>query len=247
MYYSSGMHTRLGFSIAAHLDPDVLIIDEALAVGDAAFQRKAVDRIYELVRGDIPLVVVSHQLETIASLCNQAILLAQGAVVRQGTPEECITAYVGGEGVAAPPENAMMAIGIHRLQLEPAGPVPSGGRLVCALKCTVSERGTAGSESVGIRLRSQPWRRPRLRDQRAGAGPGAASQWPLHRPARTAAQRAAGDLSGGELRVELHGRPPARRQLAAGPVGAVEVRGGPGFHGTVQMNPAIRVAREDHP
>ncbi len=239
--YSSGMHTRLGFSIAAHLDPEVLIIDEALAVGDAAFQRKAVDRISELVRGDIPVVVVSHQLETIARLCNQAILLSQGTVIRQGTPEKCITAYVGGEGVAPPPENPVTAIGIHRLQLEPAGPVPSGGRLVASLHCAVSDRGTAASESVGIRLRSSHGGDPVFETSALALG----EELP-----------ASGRYT---VRLELQLNVPpgiyplesfvwnrmAGRQLAAGPGGAVEVRGGPDFHGTVQMNPVIQVSRED--
>ena len=95
--YSSGMHTRLGFAIAAHLDPDVLIIDEALAVGDAAFQKKAFDRISELARSNIPVVVVSHQLETIARLCTEAILMTEGAVVQRGTPQECIAAYLAAD------------------------------------------------------------------------------------------------------------------------------------------------------
>ncbi len=239
--YSSGMHTRLGFSIAAHLDPEVLIIDEALAVGDAAFQRKAVDRISELVRSDIPVVVVSHQLETIASLCNQAILLSQGAVIKQGTPEECITAYLGGDGQVTPPQDAVTAIGIHRLQLEPAGPVPSGGRVVATLHCAVSDRGTAASESVGIRLRSSHGVDPVFETSALALG----EELPA---------------SGRYLvRLDLQLNVPpgiypvesfvwnriAGRQLAAGPGGAVEVRGGPDFHGTVQMNPSIRVSPPD--
>ena len=73
--YSSGMHERLGFAIAAHFEPEVLLIDEALAVGDAAFQARAYKRITELVENDIPVVFVSHQLDQIARLCNRAILL----------------------------------------------------------------------------------------------------------------------------------------------------------------------------
>jgi ABC-type polysaccharide/polyol phosphate transport system ATPase subunit len=92
--YSSGMNARLGFSIAAHLDPDVLIIDEVLAVGDIAFQGRAFGRIRELVRSDIPVIVVSHQLDRIAELCTSAILLNQGRVVHRGDPNECIRRYM---------------------------------------------------------------------------------------------------------------------------------------------------------
>ncbi len=92
--YSSGMNARLGFSIAAHMDPDVLLIDEVLAVGDYMFQDKAFARIHEMARSGRPVVVVSHQLDRIATLCNKALLLNRGRVLRAGTPEECIAAYV---------------------------------------------------------------------------------------------------------------------------------------------------------
>src|SRR6266542_999549 len=92
--YSSGMSARLGFAIAVHLDPDVLIIDEVLAVGDYSFQQRAFGRIRELVRRDIPVIVVSHQLDRIAELCTDAILLNRGEVVRQGKAADCIAAYV---------------------------------------------------------------------------------------------------------------------------------------------------------
>jgi lipopolysaccharide transport system ATP-binding protein len=67
--YSSGMNARLGFAIAAHLDPDVLIIDEVLSVGDLSFQNRAFGRIQDLVRSGIPVVIVSHQLDRVAALC----------------------------------------------------------------------------------------------------------------------------------------------------------------------------------
>jgi ABC-type polysaccharide/polyol phosphate transport system ATPase subunit len=92
--YSSGMNARLGFAVAAHLEPDVLIVDEVLSVGDAAFQRKAFARITELVRREIPVIVVSHQLDQIASLCTHALILERGRVVKRGTPPECIAGYL---------------------------------------------------------------------------------------------------------------------------------------------------------
>src|SRR6266542_6377281 len=92
--YSSGMSARLGLSSAVHLDPDVLMIDEVLAVGDYSFQQRAFGRIRELVRRDIPVIVVSHQLDRIAELCTHAILLNRGEVVRQGKAADCIATYV---------------------------------------------------------------------------------------------------------------------------------------------------------
>ncbi len=100
--YSSGMNARLGFSIAAHLDPDVLIIDEVLAVGDYMFQRKAFGRIRELAQSGMPVVVVSHQLDRIAELCTEALLLSHGGLVCRGAPVEVIGAYMRGVGSTGP-------------------------------------------------------------------------------------------------------------------------------------------------
>ena len=97
--YSSGMNARLGFSIAAHLDPDVLIIDEVLAVGDYMFQKKAFGRIRDLARSGLPVVVVSHQLDRIAELCTDVLLLSRGAIVCMGAPPDVIGAYMRG-GIA---------------------------------------------------------------------------------------------------------------------------------------------------
>jgi lipopolysaccharide transport system ATP-binding protein len=92
--YSSGMNARLGFSIAAHLEPDVLIIDEVLAVGDHAFQAKAFERIRMMARGGAPVVLVSHQLDRVLELCTKAILLDRGEVRATGTASHCINQYL---------------------------------------------------------------------------------------------------------------------------------------------------------
>jgi homopolymeric O-antigen transport system ATP-binding protein len=94
--YSSGMNARLGFAIAAHMEPDILIIDEVLAVGDAAFQHKAFGRIKTMATGGAPVVLVSHQLDRIAELCTKAILLDKGTVRATGTPIHCINTYLHG-------------------------------------------------------------------------------------------------------------------------------------------------------
>ena len=94
--YSSGMNARLGFAIAAHLEPEVLIVDEVLSVGDFAFQQRAYERLQEMVNHDVTTIIVSHQLERIASLCTRAVLLRQGEVAHEGPAAETIAAYVGG-------------------------------------------------------------------------------------------------------------------------------------------------------
>jgi homopolymeric O-antigen transport system ATP-binding protein len=91
--YSSGMYVRLGFSIAAHLDPDILLLDEVLAVGDLAFQTKCLDRIAELRKGGRTIVFVSHDLAAVHRLCDRAILLVRGQVQMDGTPRSVIDQY----------------------------------------------------------------------------------------------------------------------------------------------------------
>lgn len=93
-HYSSGMYVRLGFSVAIHIDPDLLLVDEVLAVGDAAFQHKCLDRIQKFRAGGGTLVFVSHDLGAIQSLCNQAIWLDGGRVRATGQPTDVAMAYL---------------------------------------------------------------------------------------------------------------------------------------------------------
>lgn len=91
--YSSGMLARLGFSVASHFDADVLVLDEVLAVGDAAFQRRCHQRIAESRRQGTALLYVTHALYTLPMLCEEAILLANGTVQARGHPDEVLQAY----------------------------------------------------------------------------------------------------------------------------------------------------------
>lgn len=91
--YSSGMHVRLAFSIATAVRPDVLIVDEALSVGDAYFQHKSFSKIREFRELGTTLLIVSHDRSAIQSLCNRAILLEKGAVIKDGSPEEVMDFY----------------------------------------------------------------------------------------------------------------------------------------------------------
>jgi ABC-type polysaccharide/polyol phosphate transport system ATPase subunit len=92
--YSSGMFSRLAFSVAVHMEPDVLIIDEALSAGDAKFKKKAAVKMDELMGQARTLLLVSHALSTIKDMCNDAIWLDHGKLMRRGDPTEIVDAYL---------------------------------------------------------------------------------------------------------------------------------------------------------
>jgi lipopolysaccharide transport system ATP-binding protein len=91
--YSSGMNARLGFAIAAHLDPDVLLIDEVLSVGDAAFQERCVEAMRDLINRGTPLVFVSHNLPAVLELCTRTIVVDHGRIKFDGDPGEALQQY----------------------------------------------------------------------------------------------------------------------------------------------------------
>ncbi len=84
--YSSGMYMRLGFSVAVHSDPDILLVDEVLAVGDAAFAEKCLAKIRDFQAQGVTIVIVSHSLDTINKFCNRALLLHHGELLEDGDP-----------------------------------------------------------------------------------------------------------------------------------------------------------------
>lgn len=92
--YSTGMQLRLGFSIIAHLEPEVLLVDEALAVGDAAFQERCMERMRQLVAGGTALVLVSHQLTAVESMSDHAVLMQAGRVTYRGGGREVVQEYL---------------------------------------------------------------------------------------------------------------------------------------------------------
>jgi len=91
--YSSGMYARLGFAVAAHVDPDVLLVDEVLAVGDMNFQAKCAQKMRELLKRGTTIVLVSHNISLVQSMCKRVILLNRGEVLKAGAPEEVIPHY----------------------------------------------------------------------------------------------------------------------------------------------------------
>jgi lipopolysaccharide transport system ATP-binding protein len=91
--YSQGMRQRLGFSVVTHTDPDILLIDELLAVGDQRFNRKCLDRISQFRNTGCAIIIVSHQLASVRRLCDEAIQLRQGEIVARGPAAEVVGGY----------------------------------------------------------------------------------------------------------------------------------------------------------
>ena len=92
--YSSGMYMRLGFSVAVHSDPGVLLVDEVLSVGDAAFQEKCMDRMHEFQQRGITIVLVSHSMDLVRKFCPRVLLMEGGHLVGDGSPEEVTERYL---------------------------------------------------------------------------------------------------------------------------------------------------------
>ena len=123
--YSSGMYVRLAFSVAAHLDPEILIVDEVLAVGDAAFQKKCLGKMDDVSRSGRTILFVSHNMQMIQKLCNKGILLNKGKVLQDGSLDAVVKNYLetaqDGQSVyePAPPANTAQSAGyVTRVQIE---------------------------------------------------------------------------------------------------------------------------------
>jgi lipopolysaccharide transport system ATP-binding protein len=100
--FSSGMYVRLAFSVAAHLDPEVLLLDEVLAVGDQAFQQKCLRRIEEITASGKTVLFVSHDVHSVARLCRQALVIEGGTTIFQGEVTDAIERYMTSEGLGGP-------------------------------------------------------------------------------------------------------------------------------------------------
>lgn len=128
-FYSSGMYIRLAFSVAAHLEPEILLVDEVLAVGDVAFQRKCLGRMGDAARHGRTVLFVSHNMGAIALLCKSAIVLDRGRVKMIGKTQEAIAEYMAGsmdrttdvynmDGVPRPSSSLGREVEFLTLQLE---------------------------------------------------------------------------------------------------------------------------------
>jgi lipopolysaccharide transport system ATP-binding protein len=130
--YSSGMYMRLAFAVAAHLDADIMLVDEVLAVGDAAFQRKCLGKMGEVARGGRTVIFVSHNLAAVQSLCDRVLRLDGGRVVDEGDPGRVVSAYLqtsfagaaerSWPDLRAAPGNDRVRL--HRARVRPAAGAP---------------------------------------------------------------------------------------------------------------------------
>jgi lipopolysaccharide transport system ATP-binding protein len=149
--YSSGMNARLGFSIAAHLQPEILIIDEVLAVGDLQFQRKAFSKIASVVKSGVAAVIVSHQLEQVAELCGQAVLLEAGSVAKIGTPSECIKAYLWSAATGSAASSTDTGVTFSSLHLSSAQ-LKAGEKLFVTIEGQLSESWDSSRHVVSLKI-----------------------------------------------------------------------------------------------
>ena len=106
--YSNGMYIRLGFSVAVHVDPEILILDEVLSVGDESFQKKSRQRIERFKEEGRTILFVSHDLESVAGLCDSAIWILEGEVKSVGSAQEVVNRYRAHETsiYSSPPDTA---------------------------------------------------------------------------------------------------------------------------------------------
>jgi lipopolysaccharide transport system ATP-binding protein len=134
--YSSGMYVRLAFAVAAHLETEILLVDEVLAVGDAQFQRKCLGKMEEVANGGRTIIFVSHQMNAVQRLCNQALLLDRGTVVAYESKASVIARYLaGGPGAISP----CRWVDVSRL-----GRGASGGARFAALRFDSRNQDAAG-------------------------------------------------------------------------------------------------------
>jgi lipopolysaccharide transport system ATP-binding protein len=160
--YSSGMYVRLAFAVAAHLEPEILIVDEVLAVGDAAFQRRCLEAMRGVAASGRTVLVVSHQLDVINRLCRRAVWLDRGRVAATGAAAEVVAAYLAGAGTVAAPGVPIDLSGAARSGSGAArfarvcvsgaggGPVLSGGPMRVELLIRAAERMAADAVAVTL-------------------------------------------------------------------------------------------------
>jgi lipopolysaccharide transport system ATP-binding protein len=146
-YYSSGMYVRLAFSVAAHLEPEILLVDEVLAVGDVAFQKKCLGRMGDVARQGRTVLFVSHNMGAVALLCNSAIVLEHGCIKTIGESRRAIMEYLVGnsnrltevynlEGLPRPDPTLRLEVEFLTLEFEglPAKLVPADSDLTVLIK-----------------------------------------------------------------------------------------------------------------
>ncbi len=135
--YSSGMYMRLAFAVAAHLEPEILIVDEVLAVGDAEFQKKCLGKMGEVARGGRTVLFVSHNMTAIQNLCQTVVMLRNGRFVGHGPSDEWVNRYLHETATQTRKPTEVQALGrsllLHDLRFSP-GVVPAGNPVTLSLQ-----------------------------------------------------------------------------------------------------------------
>lgn len=140
--YSSGMYVRLAFAVAAHLEPEILVVDEVLAVGDAAFQKKCLGKMGDVAKGGRTILFVSHTMPSLLNLCTRGILLADGRLETMGGIEDVVSRYLGGVrlvGAAWQPDRPSLDWCIRAVRVGHDGQTlfRSSDTLMVRIACTV--------------------------------------------------------------------------------------------------------------
>jgi lipopolysaccharide transport system ATP-binding protein len=119
--YSSGMHVRLAFAVAAHLEPEILVVDEVLAVGDAQFQKKCFERLHRLKKSHRTILFVSHNMAAVRSICSRGVVLTEGCVVDEGEIDAVVDHYLSTAGQFADGAVSLDTLGflVHRIEVVP--------------------------------------------------------------------------------------------------------------------------------
>lgn len=167
--YSSGMYTRLAFAVAAHLEPEILIVDEVLAVGDTQFQKKCLGKMSEVAKGGRTILFVSHNMAAIQNLCSTVIHLHQGEVVRIGPTASAIQSYLHALAVDLPTPGTLEAVQnrsgtgtvrftdfhVEDVNGNHLSSTMSGAHVVFVLRYQLGQRGPARDVDVGFSIHTQ--------------------------------------------------------------------------------------------
>lgn len=230
--YSSGMNARLGFAIAAHLSPDVLIIDEVLSVGDFEFQQRAFGRMKALAQSGIPVVVVSHQLDRVAELCTSALFMERGTVRFAGPTLEAIRHYLAVEQAPGDPNSPVI---LDEIRLDGSEQVTSGDAVRVTVTGRVNAARATGRELVVLTLRNLQDGRTLAAVTTDHAGVELPADGPFELTFALEMNVQPG-LYGLDSSVRVKER---RGDVAAGPGAHVQVLAGCAFEGTVQPNAQV--------
>lgn len=142
--YSSGMYVRLAFAVAAHLEPEVLVVDEVLAVGDAEFQKKCMGKMGEVAKGGRTVLFVSHNLGAVVGLCSRCLLMDHGSLILDSSPAECVAAHLNqaqsqSDQWVRPSSREAPVLGFREIKIKLLGEQPD---LILEIECAFTSQGS---------------------------------------------------------------------------------------------------------